>query len=426
MDQCAGSAPNGDVKLFSLVHGVFASPLYWKPTPPQDKPTKEDVLEAAVCHAVTQFLSALHDGSVEEEHSSAALMGYLGGCVNIYNLLSVLSGGEQTKVLWNVQKSKGSGSVQFEAVTGGDFGIVFPTEVDDTYRLAFFQAKKQITQAGGIRFDIRHLSGSGYSRDLNKDEIRRVKQANKKKVKEAQESETKKKTPDGWSEDARLLSWIASGSVKQGAKFHQILKLAHTQSNGWKYVKEAERQSWVHYVIWPVAEVTAIEEDADLPRPPEFLKGFPLSVSLESVRDCISGLDESDLGFDGISKRRNPFVRWDGENIEEGRNKEEQGDKDVVNDAKLLTCPSFLDVLRAGIRGGDGWLTVSSKCAAELIGKISTVGSEWVVLDDKDGGLIGNLRDYGLVVSSNNPEIENLSMALANRFSLAINPAYKP
>lgn len=425
LDPEAGKVPGGDVKLFTLVHRAFASPLHWKPTPPQGQPTKEDVLEAAVCHAVTQFLSAIHDGSVEEEHSSAALMGYLGGCVNIYNLLSVLSGGEQTKILWNVQKSKGNGSVQFETVTGGDFGIVFPAEAEDTYRLAFFQAKKQIIQVQGSRFDIGHLSGSGYTRDLNKDEIRRVKQANKKKIKQEQKDESKKKTPDGSLEDGSLLRWVASGTINDGAKFHQILKLAGTQSKGWEYTEE--RQSWVHYVIWPVAEAIAVEEDTDLARAPEFLKGFPLSASLESVRNYIRGLDESVLGFDGISKLRNPFVLWDGGNTqEEEGDEEEQGDKEVESDAKLLTCPSFLDVLQAGIRGGGGWLTISSKNAGELIGKISTVGSEWVVLDDKGGGLIDNLRDYGLVVSSNNPEIKNLATALENSFSFAMNPAYKP
>lgn len=406
-------SPN-DVKLFELIQGAFASPLAWKASKPQNPPSKEDVLETAAYHAVAQFVLGLDDGSVDEEHSSAALMGFFGGCVNIYNLLSLLSGGEQTKILWNIQKGRSDGTVQSESVTGGDFGIVFPVDTGKTYRLAFFQAKKEKRQDGGSRFDIGHVSGK-YARKLNADETKAAEEYNGVKVDENLKvaDEKKGKTEEGRAEDARLMTWFSSGCITDNVEFHQILKLAHTQFKGWDF--DEKKPDWVHYVIWPVGKKAGGKLSDAAVSQPKFSDGFPLAASIESVRKNVGNVTAPDLGIGGISDHKNPVVVW------------EKAVIPLESTIASLKCPSFLDVLRAGIRGeGGGWLTVSSDDASALIGKISTAGSEWVVLSDKGSSLLDALRKNGFAVSLKNPEVKQIADKLKNQLTFTIRPGLNP
>jgi hypothetical protein len=393
-----------DLSIFTLVANMARNARGLPPLDRTSPPTEQDVLEAGVRHAIYQFLIAGDVTKVDEVVSTSSLMGFIGANVNIFNLLSAFSKGNQTKLQWSAQRSSGAG-VGTEGLSGADFGIILPVKnKGDTYRLAFFQAKRELVDENGVRrLNISQLSGkSDYAQTVaTKSDTARAKDS------AAQQAPDKIQSTEGSNENKNVLKWLAGKELQGTGKFHQIFKLAHTQKRGHDLANS--KPSWVHYVLWP-HQLDENSQDSLSLFPPG---ARPMTVSLETVRAFL-GKNLSSFTFtnSGVSSTCFPPIA------------SAKSDSAKNFPDKFLYCDVLDDLICSGINDAnpDGWLTVSIDVAQLLVGAIIDAGVKWILWDDKGGGLVTKLADKSIdiAVHETPSTLPHLTVAIEAAFPMGV------
>jgi hypothetical protein len=227
----------------------------------------ETTFDFAMQYALYQFAQTLRPQSmssdlanqhVDEDTTTASLIGFLSSTLGWVGLIELLSGSPPTlpAMSWGYQ------SKTQESRTGGDFGLA--VEIDNgQLGVAFFQAK----YLRGSKLDINRVPVAYREESLNGERIRK-------------------------DADYQLSALIAAlpelGDFLQGG--HQIAKLALTQRTGQRKANN-ENCAWVHYVAWSATGAAPLI--------------VPLDNALEQLRatcPCIEGWPMPSLNVYGWSK----------------------------------------------------------------------------------------------------------------------------
>jgi hypothetical protein len=339
-------------KLLHVVAALAGSQIGYDAESIKEPPTRNNVLDISLRHAAALFTDGTAIPKGNEEHKTSAFMGYWGACLNLYNMISVLSGGAQASLLWNAQSKAGNAETPGEAETGGDFGIAFALG-EKRYKLAFFQAKELRTKDKKDYLDINRPSGK-YKAANGDDGLRR--QADLELI--------------GWCNDDEI-------AIKTDGYAHQLSKLARMQ-------QRHPGTDWVYYALWG-------NEEGSPPRviPIARVQSHLKKNKLDANGFASSGM-RSEHAHVPLSATAtlthctyDPLVDLLAEGVSDKPHK--------------------------------GWLLLDQDKAVKLIGEFSPLGVQWFIAEgESTGGLVDELASQGCIFTPVNTVLDGVANNVTN------------